>query len=378
MASFDQCAYYDTANRPEQQHKGVVVVDASDPRRPVASAYLDARSMLDPWESLKVNAARKFLAAVESGGGRGEQPGFAVYDISDCRHPVLKSSVDLGVPVKGHAGHFAPDGRTYYGTQIRIGTYPINIDNPSEPKLLGVWPGQNGVGVPHDLSLNAAGDRLYTAQPGGQFSSGAATSNGSTVSNGLVGGGGSTPMMRARIRGVLLAVLIVWPPSAASAHVFVQPYTLPVPFWMYLYACAAALIVSFAVVGYFVGAPATRPTYRTRDVLSERSTWQAAWSWGLRLLKAGAVASLLLTTAAGLIGTGDPTTNINMTLFYWQRLLPLVQPLWGSDMVLAQVALTNWYIVYQRLGLVLMVAYTCLGLWVLSLPLGTPQVLPLG
>jgi hypothetical protein len=147
---------------------------------------------------------------------------------------------------------------------------------------------------------------------------------------------------------------------------------------MYLYACAAALIVSFAVVGYFVGAPATRPTYRTRDVLSERSTWQAAWSWGLRLLKAGAVASLLLTTAAGLIGTGDPTTNINMTLFYWQRLLPLVQPLWGSDMVLAQVALTNWYIVYQRLGLVLMVAYTCLGLWVLSLPLGTPQVLPLG
>jgi hypothetical protein len=39
----------------------------------------------------------------------------------------------------------------------------------------------------------------------------------------------------------------------------------------------------------------------------------------------------------------------------------------------------------QRLGIIsqmpmlaLMVAYTCLGLWVLSLPLGAPQVLPLG
>jgi hypothetical protein len=35
-------------------------------------------------------------------------------------------------------------------------------------------------------------------------------------------------------------------------------------------------------------------------------------------------------------------------------------------------------IISQIPMLVLMVAYTCLGLWVLSLPLGTPQVLPLG
>ena len=29
------------------------------------------------------------------------------------------------------------------------------------------------------------------------------------------------------------------------AHVFLAPYTLPVPFWMYLYGCAAALVLSF-------------------------------------------------------------------------------------------------------------------------------------
>jgi hypothetical protein len=167
MASFDECAYYGTALRDGVQNKGVVVVDASNPRRPVATAYLDARPMWDPWESLKVNPARKLLAAIQGDNGSGEQPGFAVYDISDCRRPVLKSSVDLGVPVKGHAGHFAPDGRTYYGTHIRVSTYAIAIDNPAEPKLLGVWPGQNGHGLPHDVSLNAAGDRLYTAQPGG-------------------------------------------------------------------------------------------------------------------------------------------------------------------------------------------------------------------
>jgi len=186
MASFDQCAYYGTAGREGQQNKGVVVVDASDPRRPVASTYLDARSMWDPWESLKVNVPRKLLAAVQADNGNGLQPGFAVYDISDCRRPILKSSVDLGAPVKGHAGNFAPDGRTYYGGQLAIGTYPIDIDNPSEPKLLGVWPGQGGVGVPHDLSLNAAGNRLYTAQPGGLRRPGNAATSNAAVSNGLV------------------------------------------------------------------------------------------------------------------------------------------------------------------------------------------------
>jgi hypothetical protein len=183
MAAFDTCAYYDTANRPEQQHKGVVVVDVSDPRHPVASAYLDARSMWDPWESLKVNVPRKLLAAVQSDGGRGEQPGFAVYDISDCRHPVLKSSVDLSAAVKGHAGHFSPDGRTYYGAQFRVGTYPIDVNNPAEPKLLGVYPGQDGLGMPHDLSLNAAGDRLYTAQAGGQITGGTMLSNGLVITD---------------------------------------------------------------------------------------------------------------------------------------------------------------------------------------------------
>ena len=167
MAAFDECAYYGTSNRQGQLSRGVVVIDAANPRRPVVATYLDARPMWDPWESLKVNVPRKLLGAVQADSGSGEQPGFAVYDVSDCRRPVLKSSVTLDVPVKGHAGEFAPDGRTYYGTHISVSTYAIDIDKPEAPMLLGNWPGQQGMGLPHDVSLNPAGDRLYTAQPGG-------------------------------------------------------------------------------------------------------------------------------------------------------------------------------------------------------------------
>jgi len=39
--------------------------------------------------------------------------------------------------------------------------------------------------------------------------------------------------------------------------------------------------------------------------------------------------------------------------FYWQYLILLAQPLWGTDMVKAQSVLMPWYHVYQRAGLVL-------------------------
>ncbi len=92
MAAFDHCAYYGTSVRDGLRSKGVVVIDASNPRRPVLATHLDARPMWDPWESLKVNVPRKLLAAIQGDNGRGEQPGFAVYDITNCAKPVLKSS----------------------------------------------------------------------------------------------------------------------------------------------------------------------------------------------------------------------------------------------------------------------------------------------
>jgi hypothetical protein len=174
MAAFDSCAYYATANGADQQHKGVVVIDASNPANPVAAMYLDSRPMWDPWESLKVNGPRKLLAAVQADRGNGVDPGFAVYDISVCARPVLKASVTLPAPVKGHAGNFAPDGLTYYGAQLGTSIYPIDLRDPTDPKLLQVWTGDDSrgrMGVAHDLALDEAGTTLYSAQP----SSGLAT-----------------------------------------------------------------------------------------------------------------------------------------------------------------------------------------------------------
>ncbi len=167
MAAFDTCAYYGTANGEGQQHKGVVVIDASNPSKPFASTYLDSRPMWDPWESLKVNVPRKLLAAVQADRGSGVDPGFAVYDISVCARPVLKAAVNLPSPVRGHAGHFAPDGLTYYGSHIGSSIYPIDLTNPAEPKLLDVWEGSpDNLGLTHDMGVSDDGTRLYSAQVG--------------------------------------------------------------------------------------------------------------------------------------------------------------------------------------------------------------------
>jgi hypothetical protein len=144
--------------------------------------------MLDPHESLKVHQKRKLLAGVQEG-----EPGFAIYDVSDCRHPVLRASIELAGSgsdpfrtVQGHAGNFSPDGRTYYATQsfrgLR-GIMPIiDVSDPANPKHLLNWqfPGD---GRPHDLFFSKDGTRGYAAQPG-QF--GTPVTGSSFGPNGLV------------------------------------------------------------------------------------------------------------------------------------------------------------------------------------------------
>jgi hypothetical protein len=160
------CAYYGTDRiTPLQQHHGVVVVDASDPQHPRPSAYLDdTPAMLAPHETLKHNDRRKLLVAAENNG-----PGFAVYDTSaDCRHPVLKASIELK-DSSAHMGNFAPDGMTYYVGQSTLGIggflYIVDLSDPSNPKQLPTWQFL-GDGRPHESWFNAAGTRLYAGQPG--------------------------------------------------------------------------------------------------------------------------------------------------------------------------------------------------------------------
>src|SRR6478735_4549039 len=90
--TYDHCSYTSTffpGNLLDPTTPGVQVLDVSDAARPVLATTLNEPAMLGgTWESLKVNKARKLLAAtaVPLAAGTGY---FSVYDISDCAHPRL-------------------------------------------------------------------------------------------------------------------------------------------------------------------------------------------------------------------------------------------------------------------------------------------------
>jgi hypothetical protein len=164
-AYLDHCAYYGTDSNASMQHRGVTVVDASDPRNPRVTAYLDdTSSMLDPHENLKSNERRRLLAGAQRDG-----PGFALYDLSaDCRFPIRTADIQL-TGSRGHMGGFAPDGLTYYVGQTNRGIGGImaivDTTDPSNPKHLLNWQFL-GDGRPHDVNVSKDGTRLYSGQPG--------------------------------------------------------------------------------------------------------------------------------------------------------------------------------------------------------------------
>ena len=104
------------------------------------------------------------------------------------------------------------------------------------------------------------------------------------------------------------------------AHVFLAPYTLPVPFWLYVYGCAAALVLSFALLAYL-----TTSSVSTRQAMGHevivRGLARHVWRWTVSALRVAAVAALTITIATGLAGPGDPALNIGMTLFWVYFLL---------------------------------------------------------
>src|SRR6266566_4886366 len=143
------CAYHGTSfSTANRTHLGVPVLDVSEPDAPTPTGYLTTTSMLDPWESLKVNERRQLLAA-DNGHNGGGGPEIDIYDVSgDCRTPQLLASIAVGTPnpatgapeVIGHEGSWAPDGLTYYGGDIRQAQYyAVDTVDPTHPKLINTW-----------------------------------------------------------------------------------------------------------------------------------------------------------------------------------------------------------------------------------------------
>jgi len=103
--------------------------------------------------------------------------------------------------------------------------------------------------------------------------------------------------------------------SAAHAHAFAAPYTLPVPFWMYAYGASAALVVSFVIVGIFCTASGERSALPGHTVDSQDIARQVPPAI-VAALRAIALLLLVLCITSGLAGTSNPFQNINMTVFW--------------------------------------------------------------
>jgi hypothetical protein len=96
----------------------------------------------------------------------------------------------------------------------------------------------------------------------------------------------------------------------AAAHSFGQVYTLPVPFWLYAWAAAAALVLSFLVAGLFLADAGRAATSHERAFAHRLPAKLVA------ALRAASVLVLALCIVTGFAGTRSVYANFNMTCFW--------------------------------------------------------------
>jgi hypothetical protein len=167
--TYESCAYYSDTIGAFNAEGGTVVVDVSDPRRPVQTAYLTERATANAGESLRVHRERGLLVADRYFLARGvsnvDDPdanrALAIYDVSeDCRKPRLLADVVMPSAV-GHEGCFQADGMVYYMASTDDIT-PIDISDPANPRQLSE-PQPLGI---HGCSTSEDGKRAYLADIG--------------------------------------------------------------------------------------------------------------------------------------------------------------------------------------------------------------------
>lgn len=163
-----ECAFFDSTLlfptnvlSNTEQLTGVIVLDMSNPKKPVKTANLLTPAMQTPHESFSMSEKRGLIAAVA--GYPTFQPGIIdVYSIKeDCRHPELMSSTPLGII--GHEGNLAPDGMTYWAAGTATPTLTaVDITDPRVPKIAAVSDDYRF----HGLNISDDGTRLYGADIG--------------------------------------------------------------------------------------------------------------------------------------------------------------------------------------------------------------------
>lgn len=153
-------------------------------------------------------------------------------------------------------------------------------------------------------------------------------------------------MIRGFRSGLTLLLPALLLPATAQAHSFGKLYNLPVPFWMYVYGAAAALLLSFLVVGFFVSAHAGTRHEGTRELSRTLQFLQRLHL--LRALKVLSVFTLLLCVLTGFFGNGDPYRNFSMTFFWVIFVLGFsyLSSLFGD----LYAAINPWQVMAEALG----------------------------
>ena len=143
--------------------------------------------------------------------------------------------------------------------------------------------------------------------------------------------------------------------TPAGAHGFGQRYELPVPLSLYLLGAAAAVALSFAVLGLFVRHTPVARAGKRYDLLSTPIGRAIAHPAVLLALRTAVLGLFIVTVLAGLIGAHNPYRNIAPTLVWivWWVGLAYVQAFVGDLWRLINPWRTvydaaNW--LYRRLG----------------------------
>ncbi|MGJ8668684.1 MAG: LVIVD repeat-containing protein [Oceanococcus sp.] len=191
MAWLDDCAYVTTTSPGQifgptsspyidpqySPLNGMAVIDAADPTNPKLLDILQSPAMIAPHESLHANQARHIIVGTRGGG-----TAFDIYDAKDCRNPVLKATINIGVgitlpplpdlpgglgtidqglPFMGHALCITDDGMTAYATSSAQSNAVIDLTDIENPSLIQLY-----APASHDCGLNPDGTRLYQANFG--------------------------------------------------------------------------------------------------------------------------------------------------------------------------------------------------------------------
>jgi hypothetical protein len=121
---------------------------------------------------------------------------------------------------------------------------------------------------------------------------------------------------RALLRALTAAAALASVAASADAHGFGQRYDLPLPLSFYLAGAAAAVVVSFVIVGLFVRDVSRLAPYPRADLIATPfGRWIASPTLALAL-KSLALAAFIVTIIAGFRGDQNPYKNIAPTMVW--------------------------------------------------------------